>query len=205
LLDDPSAIWSLLNLVVLTLTQLDLSKSEQSGIAARANACTTDSFFALMSSQLKGAMRVAHSAPPNERIRHHGVLALPLPDRDLGAALVQYRASEATAQGELDQARVLVMGDTHMLWLAHDVVRARPYPDEAVPAYAKLAPLARQAVGATDADAEAARSALGEATEEELDAETSARVMSTVEQLRRGRSAEQLRAGTAGYEAGARA
>jgi hypothetical protein len=200
--DNPSIVWSMLSLVVLTLAQLDLDDAKQAALAARANARCTDSWIALLNAQLKSALRIAHTVPPGDRIRHKGVLALPLEDRDLGAALVQYAANEATALGELDQARVLVMGDSAMLWLAHDVIRARAYPDQAVRAYAQLAPLVRVALRTGADEAKSALAALSDAAEEQLGAQTRQRVMLTVEQLRAGRTAEQIRGGTAGYEVG---
>jgi hypothetical protein len=201
---EPNAVWSLLCVVVLTMSLDKRNEKEEAALAARANPRTTDSWVALMNAQLKAALSIVHSVPPSERVSHRGVLALPLEDRDLGAALVQYCANEATAQGELDQARVLVMGDSTMLWLAHDVVQVRPYPEEAVPAYAKLAPLARAALRAEADQAEAALRALAEAADEQLDQAGKARVLDMVEQLRAGRSPEQVRGGTGGYESNPR-
>jgi hypothetical protein len=200
--EEPPIIWSVLSLVVLTLSQLDLDDAKRAALAARANARCTDSWIALVSAQLKNALRIAHTVPPADRIRHQGVLALPLEDRDLGAALVQYAASEATALGELDQARVLVMGDSTMLWLAHDVVRVRAYPDQAVSAYAQFAPLVRAALRAGAQESSTALAALASAADEQLGSETRKRIMLTVDQLRAGRTAEQIRGGTAGYEGG---
>jgi hypothetical protein len=140
--------------------------------------------------------------PPGDRVSHQGVLALPLADRELGAALVQYQASEATVQGELDQARVLVMGDSTMLWLAQDIVGCQDYPEEAVPAYAGLAPLVRRVLRAEDPQVAAAMAELTQAAGDALPEPVSARILATVEQLRAGSTPEQLRGGTAGHESG---
>jgi hypothetical protein len=150
--EEPEGIWSVLSLVVLALSRAELGDQQQSAVAARANAGATDSWFTLVNTQFKGALHISHGIPPCDRVRHQGLLALPVEDRDLGAALVQYCANEATAQGELDQARVLTMGDSTILWLAHDVVRVREYPDAAVPAFARLAPLVRRAIEADPSD-----------------------------------------------------
>jgi hypothetical protein len=198
--EEPSLIWSLLSLVVLTLSQLELDEAKQSALAARANARTADSWVALMAAHLKSALHIAHTAPPATRILHQGVLALPLDDRDLGAALIQYCANEATALGELDQARVLVMGDTTMLWLAHDVIRVCGYPDRAIDAYAELAPLVRTAIRARPEEAGPALGGLSQAAKDRLDEPTSARILQTVEQLRSGQTAEQVRAGALEHE-----
>jgi len=201
--EEPEGIWSVLSLVVLTLSRAELGDKQQSAVAARANAGATDSWFALVNTQLKAALHISHGIPPCDRIHHQGILALPLDDRDLGAALVQYCANEATAQGELDQARVLTMGDTSILWLAHDVIRVREYPDAAVPAFAKLAPLVRRAIGAESSNYDAARAEVEGALGEELDEAGQKRVLSTIDKLRSGLSPEQVRAGTAGHEANA--
>ena len=202
--EEPESIWSVLSLVVLTLSRSELDDKQQAAVAARANAGCTDSWIVLVNSQLKGALHINHGTPPGDRVRHQGLLALPLEDRDLGAALVQYCANEATAQGELDQARVLTMGDSNILWLAHDVVRVREYPEGAVSAFARLAPLVRSAVRAEASDYDAAREAVDTALGEELDEASHTRVLSTIEKLRSGLSPEQVRAGTAGHEANAR-
>ena len=201
--EEPEGIWSVLSLVVLALSRAELEDKQQSAVAARANAGSTDSWFTLVNTQLKGALHICHGIPPCDRVRHRGVLALPLEDRDLGAALVQYCANEATAQGELDQARVLTMGDSTILWLADDVVRVREYPEEAVRAFARLAPLVRQALAVDASEYEAAREAVEAALREELDEASQARVLSTIEKLRSGLSPEQARAATSGHEANA--
>ena len=201
--EEPEGIWSVLSLVVLALSRAELDDKQQSAVAARANAGTADSWFALVNTQLKGALYICHGIPPCDRIRHQGVLALPLEDRDLGTALVQYCANEATAQGELDQARVLTMGDSTILWLAHDVVRVHAYPEEAVRAFAKLAPLVRRALAVGASEYEAARNEVEAALREELDEASQVRVLSTIEKLRSGLSPEQARAATSGHEANA--
>jgi len=191
----PSTVWSLLCIVVLTMTLGEYSENEQTALAARANPRDSDSWVALMNAQLRAALRLTQSFPPCDRVRHQGVLAPPLENLELGAALVQYCANEATAQGELDQARVLVMGDSSMLWLAHDVVRVCAYPEQAVPAYATLAPLARRALQAAPEEASGALDALAQAAEQQLDATNTRRVLETVDELRAGKTPEQLRGG----------
>jgi len=83
------------------------------------------------------------------------------------------------------------------------VVRLREYPDAAVPAFAKLAPLVRRVVAADASEYDAARAEVELALEEELDEAGQQRVLSTIEKLRGGLSPEQARAGTAGHEANA--
>ncbi len=142
---NPALLWTQLDLVVLTLLQLDCSEAEQRAVTRRLELRPPDRDAAdQLRIALAAALDLLHATPRAERVRHDDLLVPALADVQLGAALVRHRIHHACQHDELTRARSLLLGDPDLLWLALAVVEQTEFPEQSATAFGKLAALVRK-------------------------------------------------------------
>jgi len=185
---DPSLLWSVIDLLVLTLLVAAPEPAVEAAAArhVRPRTARPEAVTAVRSGT-EVALRLLETTPRAERVPHDGLPVPPLADLPVAAAVVRRRLNQAAAADELERARALVLGEPSALWIALSVLPRHEYPAAAAVAHARLAEIARRAAGGEappDDSEDLARALLG--------ADSAAAFAATLDALRQGHTAEEL-------------
>jgi len=185
---DPALLWSVVDLLVLTILVVAPEPAVEAAAARHVQPRSPrPEAVAAVRDGTALALRLLETTPRHERVPHDGLPVPPLADLAVAAAVVRRRLSQAQAADELERARALVFGDPSTLWVALSVLPRQEYPAQAAVAHARLAEVARRA-----AAGEPPPEGVETLARDLIGAEAVAAFVATLDALRAGRTAEEL-------------
>jgi hypothetical protein len=194
--ETPERAWSSVTLAVLAVVAMgDGAPSSEALEAHVTRVGKEDEEGRALERAVRFAVRVIGTAPVDKRRQHDGVLAPPLDDRQLGALLARRQFQDAEKGTAVEKAVAVARGLWRLLWLALDLVEAMPF-EKAGRAFVELMPDVTEALRGDE------EKVLG-AVREKLAAAgkgVAERAVETLRGMRAGKSGEELRGGSPGYE-----